>query len=252
MLLLLCDVESAMTASTWFRAGSNGKSKLALLPFALEDALQPGEARDIFLFDEGLIEALQSSAINHDCVGGLLFTDEGEAYDLAMLLQVDEVKIDDQFCAWGRIRCISRCKVSHIRKNKRHGYRVATATIYTDAHSDNGSGDSSRASAATAAQIETLRDTHEQVARARRELFSLLGGDDSGDREDEMSEHIYTSPDRRRSPFGLFMAGDEFDGDDDDDDDDDNEAEYVFIGQPWERPGAMGMCFFDCRDPGEV
>jgi hypothetical protein len=38
-----------------------------------------------------------------------------------------------------------------------------------------------------------------------------------------------------------------------DDDDDDEEEEYVYVGERWERgPEGCGLCFFNCRDPGEL
>ena len=115
--LLLGFSECAMTATAWFSHPGTQGTKLALLPFALEDVLQPGETRDIFLFDDSLTAALKSSATNYDCLGGMLFNEEGEPFDLAMLLEVEEVKVD-RFCSWARLRCVSRCKLTSIKSTR--------------------------------------------------------------------------------------------------------------------------------------
>ena len=37
------------------------------------------------------------------------------------------------------------------------------------------------------------------------------------------------------------------------DDEEEEEEEYVYVGEPWERgPEGCGLCFFHCRDPGEL
>ena len=36
-------------------------------------------------------------------------------------------------------------------------------------------------------------------------------------------------------------------------DDEEEEEEYVYVGERWERgPEGCGLCFFHCRDPGEL
>jgi len=37
------------------------------------------------------------------------------------------------------------------------------------------------------------------------------------------------------------------------DDEEEEEEEYVYVGEAWERGAeGCGLCFFHCRDPGEL
>ena len=65
--------------------------------------------------------------------------------------------------------------------------------------------------------------------------------------------------DKRRAPFGVFFS----DGLDEDDlfyeEDVDGlfdmvaeEEECIYVGQAWEHPNAMGTCYYNCRDLGEL
>ena len=223
-----------MSASSWLASGQQrgGDHRLGLLPFGLEDALQPGETREITVFDESLRACLVAAANNEDCVGGLLFDDSGAHYDLAPLLQVEEVKVD-VVCTWARLRCVGRVAVNKVMRHKKKRYRVAHVSLYTDREGDND------------APIPLLRSVHDKVALQRRQLREELIGSESKFSEPAQSEYIYVATDNGSPPYGIFVTSTDDDGYDTDD-----ETEHIFVGQPWERE--LGACFFHCRDLGEL
>ena len=84
---------TATAVAAWFAHGhARGELKLGLLPFLLEHAMFPGERRCVYLFDDSLQECVAAAAASHSCVGGLLFNPDGNHYDLALLLRIEEIK----------------------------------------------------------------------------------------------------------------------------------------------------------------
>ena len=57
-----------------------------------EHAMFPGERRCVYLFDDSLQECVAAAAASHSCVGGLLFNPDGNHYELALLLRIEEIK----------------------------------------------------------------------------------------------------------------------------------------------------------------
>ena len=84
---------TATAVAAWFAHGhARGELKLGLLPFLLEHAMFPGERRCVYLFDDSLQECVAAAAASHSCVGGLLFNPDGNHYELALLLRIEEIK----------------------------------------------------------------------------------------------------------------------------------------------------------------
>ena len=87
---------TATAVAAWFAHGhARGELKLGLLPFLLEHAMFPGERRCVYLFDDSLQECVAAASASHSCVGGLLFNPDGNHYDLALLLRIEEIKQGD-------------------------------------------------------------------------------------------------------------------------------------------------------------
>ena len=87
---------TATAVAAWFAHGhARGELKLGLLPFLLEHAMFPGERRCVYLFDDSLQECVAAASASHGCVGGLLFNPDGNHYDLALLLRIEEIKQGD-------------------------------------------------------------------------------------------------------------------------------------------------------------
>ena len=241
---------AALCASAWLKQGSN--LKLRLLPFLLEHTMMPGETRNVYLFDDSLQAAVSAAADTHACVGGLLMTGSGEPSELAMLLRVDSVKADCEYCSWARLSCIGRCRVSKVLKNKRHGYRVAVVSPLVD---DAGS---------IAGIEEPVRAVHGRVAAQRRLLrreliaadafdsgyWESLGQSPSADIRrstpaNSSSELIFVGADKGRAPFGVYQSYESFE-------ETGVLCDHVYMGLPWERPSALGCCYFNARDLGEI
>ena len=84
---------TATAVAAWFAHGhARGELKLGLLPFLLEHAMFPGERRCVYLFDDSLQECVAAASASHGCVGGLLFNPDGNHYELALLLRIEEIK----------------------------------------------------------------------------------------------------------------------------------------------------------------
>jgi len=231
-------------ATRWLSSGRS--PQLGLLPFPLEDVMIPGETREVFMFEDRFHRCLSA-----EMVGGLLFTDDGEAVDVAMLLEVDEV-FSDSYCVWARLKCVGRCKLSNLRRGTEH-YHVAEAELYTDDSSSIASD-----AAADEASALCLKKVHKGAAAQRRELLELLAVDVPEDELDSVAAGlIHTSAHQRMAPFGAFYVqldeGLAFGlADDYEEEEDVEEAECVFVGQAWESPRQFGTCFYQCRDLGEL
>ena len=253
--LFLPIVSTTMSANAWLAHGrARGELKLGLLPFLLEHAMLPGELRDVFLFDESLRSCVSAAAGTHHCIGGLLMSEDGNSYELTTLLRIEEFKTDSD-CTWARLSCIGRCLISGMRRNTRHGYRVAVVSPCSD-------------SGGAAAPVDNLRAVHGKVASQRRQLKQALLGKskfDSGTWESvgradlgmvgrevnlgrssvDSRERIYVGADKGRAPFGVYESYESFE-------ESGVLCEHVYLGQPWERPNALGCCYFDARDLGEL
>ena len=241
---------AATAVAAWFAQGDErDELKLGLLPFLLEHAMLPGERRGVFLFDDSLRACAAAASASHSCLGGLLFNGDGNHYELTTLLRIEEIK-EDSDCTWVQLACVSRCKISSVRRNKRHGYRLAVVSPF----SDDGS---------AAEPSPSLDAVHMEVASQRRQLAKELT--DANDFDDGTwvsqgreaplgeprdggagsNEFIFVGADAGRAPFGVYDSYEAFE-------ETGVLCEHVYVGLPWERPNAMGCCYFNARDRGEL
>ena len=245
LIVSLCLVPtSALAARHWLNTrGAGKKLELGLLPFALDDILQPGEMRDVFVFEERFEACLTDAAeANGGCVGALHFTDAGEFTDVSIVMEV-RAFWKDSIGAWARLACVGRAGLKDVRTSA-HGYARADVEFYTD----NG---------VALPDVETLRAVHADVAAARCRLLTQLSFEELRDREEERSaEFIHVGPHRAVAPFGLFVEEEE-EQEDQEEQEEQEEGEggaLLFIGESFERSsdGGIGTCFFHCRDHGEL
>ena len=291
------------SAARWLASAAPLERELALLPFALTDALHPGETREVHVFEDRFVDGLSEAVGTHGCVGAALFDEDGSLCDISTILEVEDFR-PSSTGGWARLRSVGRCRLTEVRAAG-GGLARAHVELYTDR------------GAAPAPDAE-LRKVHAAVSAQRRRLWELLSveGDPNQATEAE-AEQLYVGPDVRGAPFGLFYGGtspfvphpaapprlvrtsgtsfatvpafatvpvsatvsrprcsftthafvhpagaeeEVYEVYDDnevyevyDDDDDEEEEEYVYVGERWERgPEGCGLCFFNCRDPGEL
>lgn len=269
-MMLLIPAAAAALSTTLLGGFAPGKLKLGLLPFLLDQeeahVLLPGEALNVFLFEDSLQACISAAAVSEKCVGGLLMNEEGRPHEIVMLLRIEEFRAD-AFCTWVRLVCIGRCSLSGaVRRHEQHGYRVATISPFCD------SVDASL-SMTVSMTTQAVRIMHEDVASQRRRLALIMRQQaeempmcslDSLDTDQAdskqvnsgvyslpKSEYIYVGPDKRSTPFGIY---DSFESLDDDslNEEEGELCEHVYLGEPWEWPGRLGTCYFSPRDPGEL
>lgn len=269
-MMLLIPAAAAALSTTLLGGFAPGKLKLGLLPFLLDQeeahVLLPGEALNVFLFEDSLQACISAAAVSEKCVGGLLMNEEGRPHEIVMLLRIEEFRAD-AFCTWVRLVCIGRCSLSGaVRRHEQHGYRVATISPFCD------SVDASL-SMTVSMTTQAVRIVHEDVASQRRRLALIMRQQaeempmcslDSLDTDQAdskqfnsgvyslpKSEYIYVGPDKRSTPFGIY---DSFESLDDEslNEEEGELCEHVYLGEPWEWPGRLGTCYFSPRDPGEL
>jgi hypothetical protein len=269
-MMLLIPAAAAALSTTLLGGFAPGKLKLGLLPFLLDQeeahVLLPGEALNIFLFEDSLQACISAAAVSEKCVGGLLMNEEGRPHEIVMLLRIEEFRAD-AFCTWVRLVCIGRCSLSGaVRRHEQHGYRVATISPFCDSVD-------APLSMTVSMTTQAVRIMHEDVASQRRRLALIMRQQaeempmcslDSLDTDQadskqvnsdvyslSKSEYIYVGPDKRSTPFGIY---DSFEALDDEslNEEEGELCEHVYLGEPWEWPGRLGTCYFSPRDPGEL
>ena len=264
-MMLLIPAAAAALSTTLLGGFAPGKLKLGLLPFLLDQeeahVLLPGEALNVFLFEDSLQACISAAAVSEKCVGGLLMNEEGRPHEIVMLLRIEEFRAD-AFCTWVRLVCIGRCSLrGAVRRHEQHGYRVATISPFCD------SVDASL-SMTVSMTTQAVRIVHEDVASQRRRLALIMRQQaeempmcslDSLDTDQADSkqvdsdvyslpkgEYIYVGPDQRSTPFGIYDSYESLN------EEEGELCEHVYLGEPWEWPGRLGTCYFSPRDPGEL
>lgn len=274
----------ASSSSSSSTASSLSTQKCGVLPFPLEDLMLPGEERQCFLFEDRFHACLADAVgSNGGRIAALHLTDSGQVCDLSTILQVESMGGDDN-CVWAQLRCMGRCRVNKLIT--KGAYHVARIEPLVD---ESGAVEKEEEDANDSVMAE-LRQVHAQAASKRRGMISLLSSDllESERREERdeqrQAELIHASAASTAAPFGVFEGaeglyedevlldendlrelglgrgggggggGDDFelDGEVNEFDLVDEEAEYVLVGQPWERPHMYGCAFYNCRDRGEL
>ena len=181
------------SAARWLASAAPLERELALLPFALTDALHPGETREVYVFEDRFVDGLREAVGTHGCVGAALFDEDGSLCDISLVLEVEDFR-PSSTGGWARLRSVGRCRLTEVRAAA-GGLARAHVKLYTDQ------------GAAPAPDAE-LRKLHAAVSAQRRRLWELLSveGEPNQAMEAE-AEQLYVGPDVRSAPFGLFYGG---------------------------------------------
>ena len=181
------------SAARWLASAAPLERELALLPFALTDALHPGETREVYVFEDRFVDGLREAVGTHGCVGAALFDEDGSLCDISLVLEVEDFR-PSSTGGWARLRSVGRCRLTEVRAAA-GGLARAHVKLYTDR------------GAAPAPDAE-LRKLHAAVSAQRRRLWELLSveGEPNQAMEAE-AEQLYVGPDVRSAPFGLFYGG---------------------------------------------
>jgi len=124
---------------------------LGLLPFALKEAMLPGESRRVRVADDTLRLLLDHAAAEHSsCCGQMLLGSGGEVASVATLLEVDEQEPDGNDAVLATLRCVGRVTVRDLRTADA-GFMLASVSLHTDEDEDVASEEEEVASALTAA-----------------------------------------------------------------------------------------------------
>lgn len=188
-----------MDALEWIDGAA---SELNLLPFGLEEALLPGETKQVHLYEARFLQLFEEAEAKYNgCVGQLLVTPGGNVAAVSSLLEVEESR-RQEVGVWARLRCVARIRLLDVDQTD-YGYARARCALVTD--------DAAEADEVAAARDECL-STHaacrqlETKLRRRREggpadTKSAEGGEDAegsepsrgGDAEEEEQRRILES-----------------------------------------------------------
>ena len=130
----------AMPARAWLSATSSapvttstvgGPLQLGLLPFPLEEALLPGESKQVHLFEARFIQLFADAADTHcSCIGQLLFTEAGGVVPITTLLEVEEYR-KEEYGVWAKLKCVGRVKLLDVEQTD-YQYALATVSLFHD------------------------------------------------------------------------------------------------------------------------
>ena len=148
-----------MTAAEWVKGGGD---TLGFLPFPLEEALLPGETKQVHLYEARFIQLFSECAAKHNnCLGTMYFTPNNGVSAITSLLEVEEFE-KEEYGVWARLKCVGRLKIQELRQTE-FEYIEGIVELFTDSDGDDASG--SRESAdGTAAE-----DSESASARAAAE-----------------------------------------------------------------------------------
>ena len=186
--ILCCDVVTSMTAANWLAASSATQRQLGLLPFPIEEALLPGETKQVHLYEARFIQLFADAASKHDsCIGMLLFTNQG-AVGTTSLLEVDEYR-KEEFGVWARLKCVGRVQLLDLDQTD-YGYVVGTVSHVAERRARR----TDRAEVASV--LSTLCELHESVCELERKLKGSRADDRPVDERVEWGhEERYTASD---------------------------------------------------------
>ena len=127
-----------MDAFSWQQQLSESQTTLAelnLLPFSLDEALLPGETKQVHLFEARFLELFTEAEAKHSgCVGQLLITPGGNVAKITSLLEIEESRKQD-IGVWARLRCVGRVELDDVEQTD-FGYARAKVGLVTDKASD--------------------------------------------------------------------------------------------------------------------
>ena len=157
LLSLLCAprLASGLAAASWVRAGRAPSTSysLGLLPFPLEEALLPGECKQVHLFEARFIQLFADATEKHNgCLGAMLFSPNGNVASITTLLEIEEYK-KQEFGVWAKLKCVGRVRLTDVKQTD-FEYVMGTCEPFADVEESSSS--TASLSDQAAAQVASL------------------------------------------------------------------------------------------------
>lgn len=120
-----------MGAAEWLASGS--PLELGFLPFPLDQALLPGETRQVHLYEARFITLFSEAASkHHDCLGAVLFTPQGNVASVTSLLEIEEFRTGaEEIGVWANLKCVGRVKLKELETTE-FDYLSGGVELFTD------------------------------------------------------------------------------------------------------------------------
>ena len=123
--------EPLMDANAWLE--KDAPRKLGFLPFPLEEALLPGETKQVHLYEARFVQLFDDCKSNGNCLGALYFTPQNNIVAVTSLLEVEEFKAGaDGVGVWANLKCVGRVQLQDVEKTE-FDYIEAVVDLYKDA-----------------------------------------------------------------------------------------------------------------------
>ena len=132
-LLLLCArLGAAFPASQWITGSATGAARhLGLLPFGVDEALLPGETKQVHLYEARFLQLFSDAADKHSsCVGQMLIVGSGSVAAVVPLLAVDEWR-KEEYGVWANLKCVGRVKLEDVEQTD-YEYALGTVSLLQD------------------------------------------------------------------------------------------------------------------------
>ena len=183
-------------ASDWVESGGN---ELGLLPFSLEEALLPGETKQVHLFEARFIQLFsESAAKHHDCLGALYFAPGNNVLSVTSLLEVEEFQ-KKEFGVWARLKCVGRVRIQELEKTE-FDYVQAQVEIYNDDDADDDDRDDK-----VDAEVMELHSSILSMQERLTDQLTADGSDGSAASEEEQVEWGHEVRDPEGVERGLSL-----------------------------------------------
>jgi len=151
--------------------------ELGLLPFGIDEALLPGETKQVHLYEARFIQLFEHALERHDsCLGALLITPRGSVAAVTTLLEMEEFR-REEFGVWAQLKCVGRVKLREVRESD-YLYVAALVEPFFDAPSPVPQGlasSSSRRPSAAAPSDEAAEMAAEVASRLASEAAAAAG-----------------------------------------------------------------------------
>jgi len=209
-ILLAARATCSLSARNWLTAGqpkgliegavndnAEGQWNLGLLPFPMEEALLPGETKQVHLFEARFLQLFTDAAENHDCLGAMLFTPGGNIAAVSTLLEVEEFRRED-VGVWARLKCVGRIKLRSVSQTDYQYVNAEVEPVFDARRSGAAggvqqgavapSGEQGRVAEDASAAAAQVREMHASVLGMRRKLSGSEGGEGGEGRADDRVE----------------------------------------------------------------
>lgn len=148
LLLLTAGTLDALSARSWLSGGVKPNPfidggiepqaatlQLGMMPFALDDAMLPGETRTISLSDKMLIQLVKEAP--HDCIGQLLLNRNDDVAPISPLLQVEKMDFmgTSKATLSATVRCMGRVRILNLQQDDGAPLK-AEVELYCDGEED--------------------------------------------------------------------------------------------------------------------